>query len=60
MSFLAKGFDYLVVLVLHLECLGVGLVAFAPQQEGLKVDLVLANLGNLPLLMMLLSLSLLL
>ena len=52
-GFLAKGLDYLVGLVLQLECLGVGLVALAPQPEDLRVDLVLANLGNLFLPMIL-------
>ena len=59
-DFVANGLDYLVGLVLQLECLGIGLVALAPQLEGLRVYLIKANLENLPLPMMLLSLNLLL
>ena len=54
-GFLAKDWDYLVVLVLQLEHQWVGLVALVPQLENVWVDL-----GNLLLPMILLSLCLLL
>ena len=39
MGFLAKDWDYLVLLVLQLECLGVDLVLLAPQLEDSQVGL---------------------